>query len=145
MEAATPVANEGRGNTGGLYHANQVAAFDYSERQATFSARVLKCIVRAFDATGTSSITQETIFWKLQTSRNIARDEIIDKPAEFLEGLKTIFGEAGVVVFEYMMTREIKREFGLTAKFDKEPIKARDLADLLHLIAYTEVESHGNP
>jgi hypothetical protein len=88
--------------------------------------------------------TQEIIFWNLYVTRNLARDEIMDKPTEFVEGLKAIYGEAGEVVFEYMMTKEIKNEFGLTAAFDKEPVKARNLADLLHLVEYAALESQGN-
>jgi len=122
-----------------------VAASDYSERQAAFAARIMNCVSRAFDAIGASSATQEIVFWNLYVTRNLGRNEIIDKPTEFIEGLKNIYGEAGVVVFEYTMTKEIKSEFGLTAAFDKEPIKARDLADLLHLVAYVALESQGNP
>jgi len=144
METVRPVAKERARNTGGLYHANQVAAFDYSERQAAFAARIMKCVGRAFDALGASSATQEIIFWNLYVTRNLERDEIMDRPAEFIEGLKAIYGEAGEVVFEYMMTKEIKGEFGLTSAFDKEPIKARNLADLLHLVAYAALESQGN-
>src|SRR5579864_290004 len=111
------------GNTGRLYHADLVAALDYSERQAAFAARIMNCVTRAFDAMGASSATQEVVFWNLQVTRNLGRNEIIDKPSEFIEGLKAIYGEAGVVVFEYQMTKEIKREFALTAAFDKEPTK----------------------
>jgi hypothetical protein len=143
METVRPVEKR-EGNIGGLYHANLVAALDYSERQAAFAARVMNCVTRAFDAIGASSATQEVVFWNLQVTRNLARNEIIDKPSEFIEGLKAIYGEAGVVVLEYEMTKEIKREFGLTAAFDKEPTKARNLPDLLHLVAYVALESQGN-
>ncbi len=145
METVTPIEKEQGHSAGGLYHANQVAAFDYSERQAAFAARIMNCMSRAFDAIGASSATQEIIFWNLHVTRNLGRNEIMDKPTEFIEGLKAIYGEAGVGVFEYMMTREIKREFGHTAAFEKEPAKARDLADMLHLVAYAALESQGNP
>jgi hypothetical protein len=141
METVTPGEMEGERRVGRLRHAKQVPAFDYSERQAAFAARVLNCIGRTFDAIGASSATQEVIFWNLYVTRNLGRDKIVDKPLEFIEGLKAIYGEAGVVVFEYKMTKEIKEEFGLTAEFDKEPIKPRDLADLLRLVAYAALES----
>lgn len=139
METVRPVG-KGGSNTQGLYRANPMAALDYSGRQATFAARIMKCVTRAFDAIGASSATQEVVFWNLLVTRNLRRDEIIDKPSEFIEGLKAIYGEAGVVVFEYEMTKEVKREFGLTAAFDKESIKARNLPDLLHLVAYAALE-----
>jgi hypothetical protein len=142
METVRPV--EKRGSTAALYHADQAVSFDYSERQAAFAARIMDCVTRAFDAIGASHATQEVVFWNLQVTRNLGRNEIIDKPSEFIEGLKAIYGEAGVVVFEYEMTKEIKREFGLTAAFDKEPAKPRNLLDLLHLVAYVALESQGN-
>jgi len=137
----TPIGVRGH-DTGGLFHANQIAAFDYSESQTAFAARVMDCIRRAFDAIGARSATQEIIFSKLQSTRNLGRDEIIDKPMEFIEGLEAILGEAAVVVFGYMFTRQVKREFSLIATFDKEPIKARDLVDLLRMAAYAALESN---
>jgi hypothetical protein len=143
METVRPVENQGS-NTEELYRATTAVPLDYSVRQAAFAARVMNCVTRAFDAIGASPATQEVVFWNLLVTRNLGRNEIIDKPSEFIEGLKAIYGEAGEVVFEYEMTKEIKREFGITASFDKEPIKARNLPDLLHLVAYAALESQGN-
>ena len=141
MEAVTPIAKEQQG----LYHANQVAAFDQSERRDAIAARIMDCVSRAFHAIGAGSQTQETVFWNLYMTKNVGRNEIMDKPAEFIEGLQAIYGEAGTVVFEYMFRREIKREFGVTDAFDNEAIKERSTSDLLHLIAYVALESQGNP
>lgn len=77
---------------------------------------------------------QEVIYWDLFMTKKIGRNEIMNKPAEFIEWLQTIYGQAGTAVFEYMLNREIKREFGVTAAFDNEPIKERSTSDLLHLI-----------
>jgi hypothetical protein len=143
LEAATPISNADGGKTNGLYHSNQVAAFDISERQAAFAARFMNCINRAFYAVGASPSTLETVFWKLSETRNLARNEIVDKPMEFIEGLETIYGEAGVVVFQYMLSREIKREFHLSAASEKEVAAATDLPGLLHLLAYVTLESQG--
>jgi hypothetical protein len=140
METVTPTEKRKQG----LFHSNQVAAFDLSEREAALAARITDCVSRAFHAIGAGSQTQEIVFWNLYMTRNIERNEIIDKPTEFIEGIRSIYGDAGTVVFEYMLRREIKREFGLAA-FDKEPLKARSLADLLHLIAYAASESQANP
>jgi hypothetical protein len=144
-ETATVAANEETAETTGLYHANQVAAFVYSERQAAFAARIKDCVSRAFHAIGAGSQTQEIIYWNLYVTRNFERDDIMSKPNEFLEGVKAIYGEAGIKVFEYMLTREIKAEFGVTAEFDGEPIPDRAVSDLLNLIAYAASDSPDNP
>jgi hypothetical protein len=134
MEPATPSGEGGRGG-GGLHHANQAAAFDYYRRQAAIAARVLSCAGRTFEAIGAGPATQEVIFWNLYVTRNLGRDQIADKPSEFVEGLKAIYGEAGMVVFEYKMIKELKLEFDLNAELDKQPPKARGLADVLRLVA----------
>jgi hypothetical protein len=136
METATPI--EKRQDR--LYNSNQVAALDSSERHAAFAARITDCVGRAFHAIGLGSV-QEVIYWNLLMTKNIGRNEIVDKPAEFIEGLQAINGEAWTVVFEYMLRREIKGEFGLSAEFDDEPIKEISTSDLVHLIAHLELES----
>ena len=70
----------------------------------------------------------------MAVTKNIGRKDIIDKPAEFFEGMRGIYGEAGTVVFEYMLAREIKREFGVTGEVDNETIK-ESARNLLRLIA----------
>lgn len=69
-------------------------------------------------------------------TKNIGRNEVIDKPTEFMEGIRGIYGEAGSVVFEYKLTREIRREFGIAGSLDKEPTKGRTFAELVRLVAY---------
>jgi hypothetical protein len=144
-ETATVSIEEQRPKNAGLYHANQVAAFNYSERQAAFAARIKDCVSRAFHAIGAGSQTQEIIFWNLYVTRNLERDDIVNKPNEFIEGLKSIYGEAGVKVFEYMLIREIKREFGIAAEFDKEPVQDKTASDLINLIASAASHSRDNP
>jgi hypothetical protein len=144
-ETATVAVNEERPKVAGLYHANQVAAFDYSERQAAFAKRIKDCVSRAFHAIGAGSQTEEIIYWNLYVTRSLERDDIMNKPSEFLEGVKAIYGEAGIRVFEYMLTREIKREFGITAEFDGEPIRGRAVSDIVNLIAYAVSDSPDSP
>lgn len=136
METATSIEKQ---RDGGLHHSDLAAALDSSERHAALAARITDCVDRAFHAIGFSM--QEAIYWNLFMTKNIARNEIIDKPAEFIEGLQAINGEAWTVVFEYMLRREIRSEFGLTDEFDDEPIKERSTSDLLHLIAHLALES----
>jgi len=144
-ETVTEALTERGPSAGGLYHANQVAAFDYSERQATLAARIMNCITRAFYAIGMGSQTQEVIFWNLYVTQNIGRDEIMDKPTQFIEGVKAIFGEAGTVVFEHMLIREIKLELGVPADFDMERDNERRASDLLSSIVHAELGSPDNP
>ena len=144
-ETATAVLSGREPKSGGLHHANQVAAFDHSERQAAFAIRIKNCISRAFHAIGAGPQTEEVIYWNLYITQNLGRDEIVNKPAEFIEGVKVIYGEAGVRVFEYMLTREIKNEFGITAEFDKESIQEKSASELMSLIAYAALESQDNP
>jgi hypothetical protein len=141
LETTTPIANEQKG----LYHSNLVAVFDLSERRETFVAKVANCLSRAFHAMGSSSETQEIVYWNLLTTRDIRKSEIVDNPEEFFEGLEAIYGEAGLSVFEYMLRRELGREFDITAALELEVIKAASTADLLHLIAAAELESAIEP
>jgi hypothetical protein len=135
----TPIRKDQKG----LYHSNLVAIFEIAERRDALVARVTKCVGQAFHAIGSSSETQEIVYWNLLMTKNVRRSEIIDKPEEFIEGLRAIYGEAGTVVFEHLLRREIGREFELSASFDKEPINEKTTSELLHLIAYTALESQG--
>src|SRR6267378_6358278 len=99
----------------GLYHSNLVAAFDSSLRRDVLVSRFGDCVGRAFHAMGSSSEAQRVIYWNLLVNTNIRQNEIFDKPGEFIEGLKAIYGEAGTPVFQYMLRREIVREFDLVA------------------------------
>ena len=105
------------------------------------SAKVKNCVSRAFHAIGAGAQTQDLIYWNLYVTGNLGRDDILDKPAEFSEGVKAIYGEAGIKVFEYMLVRELKREFGVAAEFDKGSIQEKSASDLLRLIASTAMES----
>lgn len=136
MESATSIEkpkNEPRDS-------DPMEALDSSERHAVLAARITECADRAFRSIGLGSV-QDVIYWNLLVTRNVERDEIIDKPREFIEGLQAINGEAWTVVFEYMLRREIRSEFGLTSEFDTEPIKETSTPDLLHLIAHLALES----
>jgi hypothetical protein len=134
METVTPGEAAGA-KLRGLYHSNQVAAFDFSERRIVFAGRIMNCIRRAFDALGTSSATQEVIFWNLQVTRSLWLNDIVERPEEFIDGLKAIYGEAGAAVFEYMFTKEIEREFNISAALDEEGRMKKGFVDLLRLVA----------
>jgi hypothetical protein len=101
-------------------------------------------VSRAFHAIGSSSETQEIIYWNLLMTMNVRRGEILEKPEQFIEGVRAIYGEAGTVVFEHLLRREIGREFELTSALELEAINQRSTSDLLHLIAHAALESKGD-
>jgi hypothetical protein len=137
----TPIAKEIKG----LYHSNLVAVFDLSERREAFVERFASCVSRAFYAIGSSSETQEIVYWNLLITKNIRKSEIVDKPEEFFQGLQSIYGDAGVSVFDYMLRREIGREFDIAAALELEAIKEGSTAELVHLIASAELEAAIEP
>jgi hypothetical protein len=134
METATTVRKEEERPPGGLHRSNQIAAFNRAESHAVVAARVKDCVGRAFYAMGISPTMQQVIYWNLSVTKSVGPDDVVDKPAEFIEGLQCIYGEAGTLVFEYLITREIKREFGITSAFDEEAVKGKGLAELLRFI-----------
>lgn len=137
MESATRSEKE----SAGLFKSNQVTAFDYAERRAAIAARIAACVGRAFQAIGASSATQEIIFWNLSVTKNMGRNEIADKPREFIEGMQSIYGEAGTAVFEYLLGREIRREFNLTfPMLEQERKGAEKASEVLQLISYVTLE-----
>ena len=142
METATSFWNEEGRRASPLYHSNQVAAFDSSEVRATFASRVAECACRALDAIGTSTAQQQVIFWNLYMTVNVGRNEIADKPERFIEGLTAIYGEAVMVVYEYKLLNEMRKEFGLTDA-DMKAIQGRGIAGaLLHI---EKKETHRKP
>jgi hypothetical protein len=120
----------------GLYHSNLVAAFDSSERREALVRRFSNCVSRAFVAMSSSSEAQQSVYWNLLVNAGIRQDEIFDKPVEFIEGLRGIYGHAGTSVFEYMLTREIAHEFDLAAAVGKEILEDRTVAELVRLITH---------
>jgi hypothetical protein len=117
---------------GALFRSNQIASFDYAENRKTFVTKVRDCALRTFDQIGTSLKMQDLIFWNLSVTKKVGVDEVADKPAEFIEGMRAIFGEAGADVFEYLLVREIKRDFGFAG--DARMGELTGLSEVLQLI-----------
>jgi len=140
METATSVGERAPGH----HHSNDLAALERSEKLDAIAARITDCVVRAFQAIGASSVTQEIVFWNIHMTKNVGRSEIMDKPAEFMEGIRGIYGDAGSAIFESMLRREMRREFGLVEVFE-EGAKERSTSDLLRLIRAAALESPSNP
>jgi hypothetical protein len=117
---------------GALFQSNQIAAFGYADNHMTFATKVRDCVVRTFNGIGSSPTMQQVICWNLSVTQKVGLDEVADKPAEFMEGIHTIFGQAGSDVFEYMLIKEIKREFGLTT--NPVLMERKSLAEVLQLV-----------
>lgn len=117
---------------GAISFSAQMASFGSSENLGSFAAKVGDCVVRAMDAIGSSRTMQQVIFWNLLVRNKVRLDEVADKPTEFMEGIRAMFGEAGADVFEYKLIREIKREFGPTD--DTGPAERKSLAEVLQFI-----------
>jgi hypothetical protein len=99
---------------GSLFHSNQIASFDYVDRHTTFATKIRDCVIRAFSVIGTSATMQQVILWNLSVTKKVGLDEVADKPAEFMDGLRALIGSAGADVFEHMLVRDVRREFGIT-------------------------------
>lgn len=100
----------------------------HPERQADFSDRVLECVSNAFHAVGTSPDMEDYIYWRL----SLVLNEIVDRPQKFMEALEAIYGEAGALVYEYKLVKEIQREFRLLRAPEKEePSRTRGPGELL--------------
>ena len=137
MGEARTVETAGKGTN----HADLLGALIASDRLAGYANRVMNCISRAFRGMGASPEMQDILFWKLQMTRNIGVREIVNNPEEFIEGMKVVYGQAGTAVFEHMLAREIRREFGLQSAMDGEQIKKIGVCDLLRLLEYAALES----
>jgi hypothetical protein len=126
----------GQGNrgllSGSLFYSNQVAAFDSADRHVTFATKIRDCVIRTFGVVGTSATMQQVILWNLSVSKKVGLDEVADKPTEFMDGLRALIGDAGADVFEQLLLREVRREFGKTGP---ESGDRRSLAAVLQSVA----------
>jgi len=140
METATSI-----GEREAELHSDQVSTLEKSGLLEATAARVADCVVRAFNAIGASPQTQEIVFWNIYVVKNVGRKEVIDKAAEFVEGVRGIYGEVGTVVFESMLKRELRREFGPTNELVNENAEERSVSDLVRLIRTAALKSANNP
>ena len=100
------------------------------EGSADLPTKLMQCLSKAFDAIGASKATQQTIFQSLLENKKLGQEEIVDKPTEFFEELKKIMGEGSVKLFQYMLSREMKKEFGLDA-----PISGENVIGMFYAVA----------
>ena len=62
----------------------------------------------------------EAVFWNLQITRSLSRDDIAERPAQFIEGLRGILGEKSTEIIELAMTKQLQEEFSLVPSDDEE-------------------------
>src|ERR1700730_2465248 len=62
----------------------------------------------------------ESIFWNLQMTRGLSRDDIPERPAQFVEGIRGIFGDEATKMMEIAMAKELQKEFGLESSDGEE-------------------------
>jgi len=113
----------------GMATESQGKGLGYSQKQTVFATRIMNCVSRAFRSIGTGPAMEDMIFLNLSNVQGLGLNEIIDKPVRFIEGMKAVFGEAGVSVFEYKLVKEVEREFNLVRTPGQEALKRRNAGE----------------
>ncbi|MEM2598925.1 MAG: hypothetical protein QXU11_05255 [Thermoproteota archaeon] len=72
--------------------------------------RVLRCVDNALRCLGETA--KRIIYWYLENEHGLRKEEIPDKPEEFITGLEKIYG-SGARVIERLIVSEMADEFGV--------------------------------
>ncbi len=72
--------------------------------------RVLKCVDNALRCLGETA--KRIIYWYLENEQGLKKEEIPDKPEEFITGLEKIYG-SGARIIERLIVSEMVDEFGV--------------------------------
>jgi len=72
--------------------------------------RVLKCVDNGLRCLGET--VKRVLYWYLENEQGLKREEIPDKPGEFITGLEKIYGP-GARVIERLIVSEMADEFGI--------------------------------
>jgi len=75
---------------------------------------ILECIDRGLDTFGVNM--KQVVYYRIQTVNHLNREEIVQKPLEFVNSLADMFGSVAVKIIEKSIVREIAQQF----KLDKE-------------------------
>ena len=81
---------------------------------------VLKCVDRGLRRLGET--VKRIVYCYLENERGVKREEIPDKPQEFILGLEKIYG-SGAKIIERFIVSEIVDEFGVEASSLAEGIE----------------------
>jgi hypothetical protein len=87
-----------------------VEPVDYSQE---INSRILNSVVRVLISL-VGKVAGGAIFW------NLGRDDIAERPAQFIESLEKMFGRGTTRIIESAMTKELQREFGLVSPAREE-------------------------
>ena len=84
--------------------------------------KVLECVDRGMASLGESS--RQAIYWHLEHSFGLTREEILRSPQRFQKVLESMFG-LGASVLERVIVMEIRSEFKIPSKVEslEEAIK----------------------
>ncbi len=72
--------------------------------------RVLRCVDNALHCLGET--VKRIVYWYLENEHGLKKEEIPDKPEEFIMGLEKIYG-SGARVIERLIVSEMVDEFGV--------------------------------
>ena len=115
----------------GFLHLDLLSEIQRIQAKDPLAARVARCVSAAFDAMGISPVSRQLILWNLLVARKLGLEEIVDRPADFIEGMRALWGGAAASVFEHKLMKEIKREFSLEANLRKGTVTFRTVPELL--------------
>lgn len=114
-----------------FFSSSMTAEIQRIEVQDALAARVAKCVSAAFDAMGISPASQQLILWNVSAAKKLRLEEVVDRPADFVDGLRTLWGGAAASVFEHKLMKEVKREFDLESRLNKVALTLQTLPELL--------------
>lgn len=89
-----------------------------------FNLKVVECVDRGLGALGEAA--RRLVYWFLDSKNHLKKDQIPDKPVEFVGALKSLFGQ-GAGLLEKRITKELEQTFNLI-------LGGEGLADTLELI-----------
>lgn len=103
---------------------------------SSMTSEILQCFNAGLDSMG--SVSRRIVYTHLLQVRKLREEDIPEKPMEFLEVLRELFGQ-GAGILERTIVRELKRAFNITL--------GDDLSEVLGLIkqsrgAYSRASTH---
>jgi hypothetical protein len=89
------------------------------ETQSALVARVVESVLRAFDSI--SPAIASVTLWNMTVTQRLGFTDIVDRPAQFIEGIRAIYSAPQARIIEAKLVKEIQREFGLAEKSQSLP------------------------
>ncbi|MBO3754052.1 MAG: hypothetical protein FGF53_04140 [Candidatus Brockarchaeota archaeon] len=85
------------------------------------SDRVLTCVDKGLSRLG--GTVKHVVYWYIENEYGLKREEIPEKPEEFVKGLEKMYGP-GAQVIERNILKEMSEEFGVTSESFIEAVKS---------------------